>query len=107
MPKLKPHKHRSNRIKAKVRDALATRQQIYTQIKDSQKDLNLLSPLDGVVIARSAEPGAVVNNQTKILTIVDPKALYLRGFVPEGDIGKVRSRGKQTKIFLILLPKNR
>ncbi|NEU78541.1 HlyD family efflux transporter periplasmic adaptor subunit [Nostoc sp. UIC 10630] len=89
---------------AKVRDALATRQQIYTQIKDSQKDLNLISPLDGVVIARSAEPGAVVNNQTKILTIVDPKALYLRGFVPEGDIGKVRV-GQQTKIFLDSAPK--
>ncbi|MBD2525419.1 HlyD family secretion protein [Nostoc sp. FACHB-133] len=89
---------------AKVRDALATRQQIYTQIKDSQKDLYLISPLDGVVIARSAEPGAVVNNQTKILTIVDPKALYLRGFVPEGDIGKVRV-GQQTQIFLDSAPK--
>jgi HlyD family secretion protein len=88
---------------ARVLDAVAARQQIFTQIKDSQKDLNVLSPLDGVVIARSAEAGAVVNSQTKILTIVDPKTLYLRGFVPEGDIGKVRV-GQQTKIFLDSAP---
>ena len=83
----------------KVKDALASKQQIITQIEDSQKDLNVISPLDGVITARSVEPGAIVSNQTKILTIVDPKNIYLRGFIPEGDIGKLRL-GQTTKIFL-------
>ncbi len=83
----------------KVKDALASKQQILTQIEDSKKDLNVMSPLDGVVTARSVEPGAIVNNQTKILTIVDPKNIYLRGFIPEGDIGKVRI-GQTANIFI-------
>jgi HlyD family secretion protein len=83
----------------RVRDALASKQQILTQIEDSKKDLNVISPLDGVVTARSVEPGAIVNNQTKILTIVDPKNIYLRGFIPEGDIGKVRI-GQTANIFI-------
>ncbi|BBD60817.1 HlyD family secretion protein [Nostoc sp. HK-01] len=88
---------------AKVKDTQAAKQQILTQIADSKKDLNVLSPIDGVVTARSAEPGAVVNSQTKILTIVDPKTLYFRGFIPEGDIGKVRL-GQTTKIILDSAP---
>ena len=89
---------------AKVRDALASKRQIVTQIEDSKKDLNVVSPLDGVVTARSVEPGAIVSSQTKILTVADPNTIYLRGFIPEGDIGKVRL-GQRAKIFLDSAPK--
>jgi HlyD family secretion protein len=88
---------------AKVKDAMATKRQIISQIADSKKDLNVVSPLDGVVSARNVEPGAIVNSQTKILTVVDPKTVYLRGFIPEGDIGKVRL-GQLAKIFLDSAP---
>ncbi|MBF2064037.1 MAG: HlyD family efflux transporter periplasmic adaptor subunit [Calothrix sp. C42_A2020_038] len=102
---LKSAQARVKSAQAKVKDALASQQQIVTQINDSKRDLNVVSPLDGVVTARSVEPGAVVNNQTKILTIVDPKTIYLRGFIPEGDIGKIRI-GQITRIFLDSAPKN-
>lgn len=88
---------------AKVKVALASKQQLLTQIKDSDKDLNVVSPLDGVVTARSVEPGAVVDSQTNILTVIDPYTIYLRGFIPEGDIGKVR-QGQVAKIFLDSAP---
>ncbi|HIK03919.1 MAG TPA: efflux RND transporter periplasmic adaptor subunit [Trichormus sp. M33_DOE_039] len=88
---------------AKVNDAQASKQQILTQIADSKKDLNVISPLDGVVTARSVEPGAIVSSQTNILTIVDPKTVYFRGFIPEGDIGKVRL-GQTAKIFIDSAP---
>ncbi|SRR5579883_635245 len=88
---------------AKINDAVASKQQIVTQIQDSKKDLNVLSPLDGVVTARSVEPGAIVDSQTKILTVVDPNTVYLRGYVPEGDIGKVRV-GQIARIFLDSAP---
>lgn len=89
--------------RAKVKDAQAAKQQILTQIADSKKDLNVISPLDGVVTARSVEPGAVVSSQTNILTIVDPKTVYFRGFIPEGDIGRVRL-GQTTKILIDSAP---
>ncbi|WP_331001145.1 HlyD family secretion protein [Nostoc commune] len=88
---------------AKVKVALASKQQLLTQIKDSNKDLNVVSPLDGVVTADSVEPGAVVDSQTNILTVIDPYTIYLRGFIPEGDIGKVR-QGQVAKIFLDSAP---
>jgi HlyD family secretion protein len=89
--------------RAKVKDAQASKQQILTQIEDSKKDLNVVSPLDGVVTARSVEPGAIVSSQTNILTIVDPKTVYFRGFIPQGDIGQVRL-GQTAKIFIDSAP---
>lgn len=90
---------------AKVKEAQAFKQQISTQIQDSQKDLNVLSPIDGVVTARNVEAGAIVTNQSKILKLVNPSTVYLRGFIPEGDIGKVRV-GQETNIFLDSAPQN-
>jgi HlyD family secretion protein len=90
--------------RAKIQDAQSSQKQIITQILDSKKDLNVLSPLDGIVTSRSVEPGAVVSSPTKILTVVDPKSVYLRGFIPEGDIGKVRL-GQAARIYLDSAPK--
>ncbi|MCC5644419.1 efflux RND transporter periplasmic adaptor subunit [Nostoc sp. CHAB 5824] len=100
---LKSAQAKVSSARAKVKDAQASKQQILTQIADSKKDLNVVSPLDGVVTARSVEPGAVVSSQTNILTIVDPKTVYFRGFIPEGDIGKVRL-GQTTKILIDSAP---
>jgi HlyD family secretion protein len=90
--------------RAKVQDTQSSQKQIVTQILDSKRDLNVVSPLDGIVTSRSVEPGAIVSNSTKILTVVDPKSVYLRGFIPEGDIGKVRL-GQAARIYLDSAPK--
>jgi HlyD family secretion protein len=66
-------------------------------------DLDVSAPFDGVVITRSAEPGQVVNPGTALLTMVDPARLYLRGFVPEGDIGHVKV-GQRAEVFLDSAP---
>ncbi|PSB25425.1 HlyD family secretion protein [Stenomitos frigidus] len=84
---------------ARVKDAQAARQQIETQIKDSEQDSSVVSPLDGVVTARSVEPGTVVDSQSKLLTLIDPQTVYLRGFLPEGEIGHVRV-GQMVQVFL-------
>lgn len=88
---------------ARVQDAVASREQIETQIKDSQQDLNVVSPLDGIVTARSVEPGAVVDSQAKLITLIDPKTVYLRGFLPQGDIGDVRV-GQEVRVHLDSAP---
>ncbi len=66
-------------------------------------DLTVTAPFNGVVITRAAEPGQVVSPGTTLLTMVDPARLYLRGFVPEGEIGKVKV-GQRAEIYLDSAP---
>lgn len=73
------------------------------EIKSKISDLRVISPIDGVVISRSVEPGAVVTTGKTLLTVIDPKEVYLRGFIPEGDIGKIWI-GKPAEVFLDSAP---
>jgi HlyD family secretion protein len=66
-------------------------------------DLTVSAPFAGVVITRAAEPGQVVSPGTTLLTMVDPERLYLRGFIPEGEIGHVKV-GQRAEIFLDSAP---
>lgn len=66
-------------------------------------DLSVTAPFAGIVIARMAEPGQVVSPGTTLLTMVDPERLYLRGFVPEGQIGNVKV-GQRAEIYLDSAP---
>src|SRR5215470_4182730 len=67
-------------------------------------DLNITAPIAGTILTRSAEPGRVIAAGQTILTMVDLHKLYLRGFVPEGDVGKVKV-GQQAKVYLDSNPK--
>jgi HlyD family secretion protein len=53
-------------------------------------DLTITAPIAGTILTRSAEPGRVVASGQTILTMVDLHKLYLRGFIPEGDVGRVK-----------------
>jgi HlyD family secretion protein len=55
--------------------------------------------LYGVVVTRAAEPGEVVIAGTALVTMVDLSKVYLRGFVPEGQIGKVKL-GQPVHVYL-------
>ncbi|MCA9802831.1 MAG: efflux RND transporter periplasmic adaptor subunit, partial [Cyanobacteria bacterium HKST-UBA02] len=65
--------------------------------------LNLVSPITGVVTARPVEPGAVVVPGQTLLSLIDLDKLYLRGYVPEGKIGRVRV-GEKAKVMLDSFP---
>lgn len=80
---------------AEVVNAEATKSQLQAQISY----LNILSPIGGVVTARSVEPGAVVTTGKTLLSLIDLDRVYLRGYVPEGSIGKVRV-GQQARVYL-------
>lgn len=84
---------------AEVSNAQAARQEILAEMAY----LNLVSPIDGVVITRTVEPGTVVATGTTLLTVLDPNRVYLRGFIPEGDIGKVRV-GQPARVYLDSAP---
>jgi HlyD family secretion protein len=61
--------------------------------------LNVVSPIAGVVTARTVEPGAIVGSGKTLLTVINPDTVYLRGYIPEGEIGQVRV-GQSAKVWL-------
>ena len=67
-------------------------------------DLTIHAPIAGNILTRSAEPGRVIQAGQTIFTMVDLSKLYLRGFVPEGQIGKVKV-GQEAKVYLDSNPK--
>jgi HlyD family secretion protein len=64
-----------------------------------RQDLIVRAPFDGSVVTRTAEPGEVVQAGTAIVTVLDLRKVYLRGFVPEGQIGKIKV-GQNAHVYL-------
>ncbi len=80
---------------AKVQAARANQQQYQKRLDSFQ----VKSPIDGTVQDRPVEPGAVVTSGKTLMTVINPQAVYLRAYVPEGDMGKIYA-GKSAKVFL-------
>ncbi len=70
-----------------------------TEVTANRDDLTVVAPFDGTVVTRTAEPGEVIQAGTAIVTLLDMNRVYLRGFVPEGQIGKVKV-GQRARLFL-------
>jgi HlyD family secretion protein len=63
------------------------------------QDLTIAAPFAGTVMTRTAEPGEVIQAGTAIVTLLDLSKVYLRGFIPEGRIGRVKI-GQEARIYL-------
>jgi len=48
------------------------------------------SPLSGTVLSKNAEPGEYLAAGTPVVTVADLREVWLRGYIPETDLGKVR-----------------
>lgn len=83
---------------------LARRRAQLEEAEADRGDLRIVAPFDGIVATRSAEPGEVVAPGTAIVTILDPAQIYLRAFIPEGEIGRVRT-GQPARVYLDSNPK--
>jgi HlyD family secretion protein len=60
-------------------------------ITDTQlNDTTIISPIDGVVLVKSAEPGEVIAAGTTIVRIGDLDHPWLRAYVGETDLGRVK-----------------
>src|SRR5579864_6041965 len=69
------------------------------QAEADRADLTVLAPFSGTVLTRAAEPGEVVQAGTAIVTLLDLSKVYLRGFIPEGQIGRVKV-GQPAHVFI-------
>jgi HlyD family secretion protein len=85
-----------------IAGAKAETAQAQAQLAEAEADradLTVLAPFSGTVLTRAAEPGEVVQAGTAIVTLLDLSKVYLRGFVPEGQIGHVKI-GQPAHVFL-------
>src|SRR5262245_60983853 len=69
----------------------------------NRDDLRVVAPFTGTVATRTAEPGEVVTAGTPVITLIDLNRVYLRAFVPEGQIGRVRL-GQPARVYLDSAP---
>jgi HlyD family secretion protein len=80
---------------ADVKTAEANRKLIQSRLNN----LTVKSPISGVVTTRGVEPGTVVLPSRPLLRIVDLSQVYMRGFIPGGQITQIRV-GQATRIYL-------
>ena len=78
-------------------------QAMLDEARANRADLQVRAPFDGTVATRTAEPGEVVMAGTPIVILVNLGQVYLRAFVPGGDIGKVRV-GQPARVYLDSAP---
>src|SRR5262249_48393840 len=87
---------------SQVSSAVAQTARLRAQLAEAEsnrQDLVVRAPFEGTISTRTAEPGEVVVAGTPIVTLIDLTRVYLRGFVPEGEIGKVRV-GQPARVYL-------
>ncbi len=92
--------------RAEIANAAAATRQYRFQLdeaEENRKDLIIPAPFDGTILTRTAEPGEVVTAGTAIVTLLDLSKVYLRGFIPEGEIGKVKL-GQPARVYLDSAP---
>ena len=79
--------------KEDIEDARAQADQARASVKLNETQLSyttLYSPISGVVLVKSGEIGEVVNPGTSILTIADVENVWLKAYIPETDLSKVK-----------------
>ncbi len=88
---------------AAAQGALAAAEGKRDEAQSALDDLTLTSPAAGVVTSRFANGGEVITAGAPIFELVDLDRLYLKLFVPEREIGKVR-RGLAAQIYSDAFP---
>ncbi len=76
-----------------IEDAGAQVEQARASLKVAETQLSyvvLYSPLSGVVLVKSAEVGEVVNSGTTVLTLADITNVWVKAYIPETDLGRVK-----------------
>ena len=69
------------------------------EISSKTSYFNITSPIDGVIITRSADPGEAVAPGQILFSVADPDAIYMKGFIPEGQLSQIKI-GQHADIYL-------
>ncbi len=75
---------------AQARAQVVAARQALQQAEITLSDTRLVSPIDGMVVSKSAEPGEFLQPGAIVLTIVDLDHPWVRAYISEPDVGRVR-----------------
>ncbi|WP_457638772.1 HlyD family secretion protein [Persephonella sp.] len=89
-------------IKA-LKDGIEALQAKKLQIKTVISELTIRSPVDGYVVDKVANEGEVLGAGMVVVTVIDPKELYLKLYVDTRENGRIKI-GDRGVIFLDGLP---
>jgi membrane fusion protein YbhG len=89
-------KRREQELQARRADIQGARAQIAV-IESQINDTEVASPIDGVVLVKSAEVGETLGAGSTVVTIGDLQHPWLRGYINETDLGKVKL-GQRVKV---------
>jgi HlyD family secretion protein len=82
-----------------IESAVAQTERLKTEINECL----LKSPIKGLVLSRLAEPGEVLPNGGKVLTIIDPTDIYMNVYLSEKYAGVI-PLGGEAKVVLDAIP---
>ena len=88
--KIGPRKEKLDQARALVDQA----EQTLNQAKQQLSYTKLFAPVGGVILTRSAEPGEYLNPSTPVVTLGDLDHPWLRAFINEKDLGRIRLKDK-------------
>lgn len=95
-----PRKEDIDDTRAQVEQAKASLKLAETQLSYTV----IYAPFSGVVLVKSAEVGEVVNPGTPVLTLADIEKVWLKAYVSETDLGKIKW-GQEVIVTTDLRPK--
>lgn len=93
--------------KEDIEDARAQVEQARASLKLAETQLGyavLYSPHSGVVLVKAGEKGEVVNPGTSVLTLADLENVWLKAYIPETDLSRVKW-GQEVIVTTDLQPK--
>jgi membrane fusion protein YbhG len=73
-----------------ARAQAAAAEQALALARQQLADTILKAPVNGVVLSKAAEPGAFLNPGTPVITVGQLDQVWLRGYINETDLGRVR-----------------
>jgi len=86
---LKQHGYRSEDIAAQEAKLAALHARA-EQLKVDLRDAVITAPVDGVVLTRYKEPGAIANPGEKVIEIAKSDTFWVRAYVDEPHLGEIR-----------------
>jgi len=85
--------------RAQAKGAVAARDELRTALDEAR----VYAPTSGVVVSKVVNPGEVVPAGTPLVVVVDLQALWLKVFIPEPEIGKLRL-GEAARVYVDAFP---
>lgn len=73
-----------------VRSRLDAAEASLALVRNRLKYTTAISPISGVVLSKHVEPGEQVAQGTPIVTVADVATVWMRAYIPETDLGRVK-----------------